>query len=213
MNRIKIIRTWFRIPLLLSNSSNYQLFYCKLFLSISSAYSNLRCSSLHLLANGYQSNRVSYPFLFAVRYRGQDCSASARQPFVSSKSKLTPQPIEPSKPFRFPQLLLWFLAGASCGWFLKQKLGNDDDLKPEVIQPPKQPPVPSPPLEQSPNPGSPSKAIPDIPFSRSAQLNILADIAEAVMPSVVFIESDSTKYFIYICIHINKKCIVVGPFL
>ena len=211
MNRVKIIRTWFRIPLLLSNSSNYQLFYCKSFLSISSAYSNLhlRCSSLHLLANRYQFNKVSYPFLFAIRYRGQDRSASARQPFVSSKSQLTPQPIEPSKPFRFQQLLLWFLAGASCAWFLQQRLGNDDDLKHEIIQPPKQPPKtdpksnsdssnPNPSLEQTPNPDSPSKAIPDIPFSRSTQLNILADIAEAVMPSVVFIESDSTKYFLYV---------------
>lgn len=202
MNRIKIIRTCFRIPVL---SNNNQLFSYKRFISTISAYSNLRYSSLHL-TNGYQSNKVSYPFLFAVRYRGRDRSSSARQPFVSSKSQLTLQPNEPSKPFRFSQLLLWFLAGASFGWFLKQRLGNDDDLKPEIIQPPIQPPFPkadpksnsdssnpSPPSEQTTSLDSPSKANPGILISRSAQINILADIAEAVMPSVVFIESDTTK--------------------
>ena len=154
------------------------------------------------MSNSYQSNKVSYPFLIAARYRAQDRSASARKPCASSESQITLQQIEPSKRFRFLQFFLWFLARASFGLFMYQRyerLGTDDNLNPGIIQPPKQPPFQKEDPKPNPDPSNPGESLVPIPkpdSSRGAQLNILADIAEAVMPSVVFIESDSTKYFL-----------------
>lgn len=207
MNRINHIRPRFSISFRNYNFS-CQLFFGKRYFSRLPTHSSLILFSNQKSLNSHKSDLSFSPFLFTIRFRGQDRSSISHQQFPSSKSQATPQPIKTPKPLRFRLLLLWFIFGTTCGWFLHlySKYSviinsfKDDDFQPEIPPPPFQPdpkPSPKPPKQDSkkvpdeeplPNSDSPSK-----PINKRAHLNILADVAEAVMPSVVFIESASIK--------------------